>query len=235
MATSTERDRLERMLYGQAQLVDQVHQWLQEEQKHDDILRAVVLSSRNERIATIRGLDPDRVFALASIKQLCVKYRLRFLDAALFKGPLPNQAVQAVRALERKAEAPLTSFKIMAPAERFRLCDSEVDPLLFVPLGNEQYYLVCKWGSDLAWYRAMLNWPFRSPVQLAFTVLLVAIVGAALVPAQLIAPTDPVFFNSQRLLLLFWSAMVCAGFTAFGWFAFFGQFSGQAWNSRYFN
>lgn len=235
MATSTERDRLERMLRGQAELVEQVHQWLYEEQKHDDILRAVILSSRKERVANIRGLDPDRVFSLGSIKRICVKYRLRFLDAGLFRGHLPNQAVQAVRALERKSEAPLTSFKIMAPAERFQLCDSEVDPLLFVPIGDGRYYLVHKWGNDLAWYRAVLNWPFRSLLTLAFSVLLVAMVGAALVPAAWIATDGTGFFSGQRLLLLFWSSMVCAGFTAFGWFAFFGQFSRQAWNSRYFN
>ncbi|MEO8590508.1 MAG: hypothetical protein ABI432_14120 [Flavobacteriales bacterium] len=235
MATSTERDRLERMLRGQLQLVEQVHQWLREEQKHDDILRAVVLSSRKERAAVIHGIDPDRVFSATTIRKLCVKYRLRFLDGALYKGQLPNQAVQAVRVLERKADAPLTSFKIMAPAERFRLCDSEVDPLLFVPLGKDTYYLVHKWGNDLAWHRVLLNWPFRSPVQLMLSVLLAAMVLASLVPSQWLSPDAPVFFNGQRLMLLFWSTMVCAGFTAFGWFAFFGQFSAQAWNSRYFN
>jgi hypothetical protein len=69
----------------------------------------------------------------------------------------------------------------------------------------------------------------------AMAVMLVAMIGAALVPSAWIATGDAAFFNSQRLLLLFWSSMVCAGFTAFGWFAFFGQFSRQAWNSRYFN
>jgi len=223
------------MLRGQLQLVEQVHQWLHEEQKHDDILRAVVLSARKERVITMHGLDPDRVFSAASIKRICVKYRLRFLDGGLFKGHLPNQAIQAVRVLERKAEAPLTSFKVMAPSDRFRLCDSDVDPLLFVPLGNDRYYLVCKWGNDLSAFRAIANWPLRSPVQLAISVLLLAVVMTALVPAQWLTPENPVFFNASRLLLLFWSTMVCAGFTAFGWLAFFGQFSGQAWNSRYFN
>ena len=235
MATSTDRERLEQLLRGQFHLVEQVNQWLYEEQKHDDILRAVVLSSRGERTVVIHGLDPDRVFSVASIKRLCVKYRLRFLEGALYKGELPNKAIHALRVLERKAEAPLTSFKIMAPAERFKLCDSDVDPLLFVPLGDDRYYLVCKWGRDLTWHRALINWPLRSPLQLAVTVFLVAMLAAAVVPSAWLSPEAPVFFNGQRLMLLFWSTMVCAGFTAFGWLAFFGQFSAQAWNSRYFN
>ena len=36
----------------------------------------------------------------------------------------------------------------MAPSALFRLEKTD-DPLLFVPLGNNYYYLVHKWGNDL--------------------------------------------------------------------------------------
>lgn len=236
MDTSTERDRLERVLRGQQELVDQVHQWLQEEQKQDDILRAVILSSRREAPAHIRGLDPDRVYSLATIRGLCIKYRLRFLDGGLFKGPLPPQAVHAVKELERKASAPLSSFKIMAPAERFRLCDSEADPLLFVPMGDDRYYLVHKWGRDLSPVRSVLYWSFRTPANLVATVLVVAFLMALAVPNAWLAPgVDAPFWSGTRVLFMGWSTIVLAAFTAFGWLAFFGQFSDRAWNSRYFN
>jgi hypothetical protein len=51
----------------------------------------------------------------------------------------------------------------------------------------------------------------------------------------MIAPDRTDFLNGKRLLLLFWSTMFFGGFTVFGWFAFFGQFSNHSWNSRYFN
>ena len=230
MATSTERERLERLLLGQRTLVAEVHQWLEDEQKHDDILRAVVLSSRKEHPAHIPFAQADRVFPIDAIRTLCIKYRLRFLDAGCFKGDIPLQAVHAIRELEREVEAPITSFKVMAPAERFKLCDSEVDPLLFVPIGNDRYYLVHKWGNDLSPWRQWIGWPTRSPRHLLFTVTLFASLLALVVPASLLGS-----WGVHRALFVIWCNMVCYSFTVFAWFAFFGQFSRDCWNSRYFN
>ena len=126
MATRTEKERLEQVLMGQSELLFQVHLWLDEEQKRDDIIRALVRSSRKEVPVVVRGLDPERIFSLRSINELCVRYRLRFLDGGLYKGDVPAQAVQAVRVLERRAGDPIVSYKVMAPADRFKLCDSDI-------------------------------------------------------------------------------------------------------------
>ncbi len=235
MEPRTEKERLEQVLIGQSELMFEVHLWLEEEQKKDDLIRALVRSSRKQQVVALHGLDPDRIFSLASIERICTKYRLRFLEGGLFKGDVPAQAVQAVRALERKAEGPLTSFMLMAPAERFKLCDSEVDPLLFVPLGNDRFYLVHKWGGELSQVRAIAYWPVRSLWRLCATVVALAVCFALVVPTSLLGHETTAFFTGQRLLLLFWALMVFGGFTVFGWFAFFGQFSDRAWNSRYFN
>ncbi|MBP6644068.1 MAG: hypothetical protein KA186_13320, partial [Flavobacteriales bacterium] len=133
-------------------------------------------------------------------------------------------------------EAPLTSFMLMAPASRFKLCDSELDPLLFVPMDNDLYYLVHKWGNDLGPIRRIVNWPLRTPAHLATLVVLFGLVLSLFVPTGILT-SDPSasFWGLHRLLFLFWSIMVSASFTVFGWFAFFGQFSNDAWNSKYFN
>ncbi|MBK8707798.1 MAG: hypothetical protein IPN30_04810 [Flavobacteriales bacterium] len=236
MAIRTEQERLERLLLGQEILMSDIHLLLAEEQKQDDLIRALVRSATGSDPVRIRGLDPDRVFDLDSIKALCIRYRLRFLPGKLYKGSIHNQAVHAIRRLERKAETPLSGFLFMAPSTQFKLCDSEVDPLLFVPLGDDRFYLVHKWGNDLDRARAILNWPFRSAIHLATMVVLVGIVLAMLVPTSLIS-MDPQagFWGAHRIIMMFWTVMVCASFTVFGWFAFFGQFSTEAWNSRYFN
>jgi hypothetical protein len=236
METRTERERLERVLRGQHKLMDEVHQWLEDEDKQDRILRAVVLSSAKERPVHIPDAQPERIFHRDTIRSLCIKYQLRFLDAGLFKGGIPDQAIGAVRQLERQVGAPITSFKMMAPGARFRLSDSEVDPLLFVPLGNDRYYLVHKWGSDLDRWRVLAGWPFRGPLHLGLVVLMIAMTITALMPAHLITSDPSVgFWGGHRLLFFFWITMVCTSFTVFSWFAFFGQFSSQAWNSKYFN
>ncbi len=236
MTERLERQRLEGLLRGQQHLLEEVYGVLAEEQRKDDVLRAVVLSSRGEQIVRLRRVDPGRVYALATIRSVCIKYRLRFLDSGLFKGEIPSQAIHSIRELERMAEGPIISYKMMAPADRFRLCDSEVDPLLFVPLGNDRYYLVHKWGRDLSPWRRLHGWPFRSIVHLASSVLLLSVLMALLVPGTWIGVTsDMGLLNGPRCLFLLWEVLVLSSFTVFGWFAFFGQFSTEAWNSRYFN
>ena len=216
--------------------MEEVQLLLQEEQKQDDLIRAMVLSAMDERHLRIRGLDPERVFHRDTIRTMCIRYRLRFLPGGLFKGRIPNTAVQAIRSLERKVDGPLRSFLILAPSARFKLCDSEVDPLLFVPLGEGRYYLVHKWGTDLSWSRALLNWPLRTPAHLGSMVLLLAALITVLVPTELLnSDPDALYWSLQRSLFLVWSTVVLTSFTVFGWFAFFGQFSSEAWNSRYFN
>jgi hypothetical protein len=238
MTTKTEQRRLERLLLGQEQLLAEAHCILAEEQSKDDVLRAVVLSSTTRKPVhnAIADADPARIFSEAAIRELCMKYRLRFLDSGLFKGELPDAAVVALRRLEQRQGAPMRGFKILAPTERFKLCDSEVDPMLFVPLGNGRHYLVHRWGGELNPLRSTIHWPLRTPAHLALTVFMLATVLAFAVPnSMLIGDPEAPWWGWHRGLFLVWTSMVFASFTLFGWFAFFGQFSSQAWNSRYFN
>jgi len=236
MDMHADNERLERILLGGEHVLAEVHGILEHEQKRDDILRAMVLSSRGTRENRIARLDPDRVFHIDAIRSLCVRYRLRFLEGRRFKGEIPPQALFALRRLEDRSEQPLKGFMIMAPAVRFRLCDANADPLLFVPVGHSHYYLVHRWGADLSPWRQVVNWPFRSLSTLAATVFALAIVAAALAP-NVIITTDPDagWWGAHRVLFLFWSAMVFASFTVFSWFAFHGRFSRECWNSDTFN
>ena len=40
---------------------------------------------------TFDNIDTDKIFHVSSIKELCIKYRLRFLDTHLFKGEYPSE------------------------------------------------------------------------------------------------------------------------------------------------
>lgn len=230
MATHLERQRLEKILLGQHQVLEEVYDLLEQEQKHDDVIRAVVLGSRKATPVRIPHPDPERVYHVDTIRELCITYRLRFLEAGLFKGPIPPQAVHAIRVLEKRTGVPMQGFHIMAPGDRFKLCDSEVDPLLFVPLGDDLYYLVHKWGNDLSRWRMIKGLPVRTPAHLAAAVLVLAVILTWSVPEQWLMA-----WQVNRFLMLVWNTLVLTSFTVFGWFAFFGQFSVHNWNSRYFN
>lgn len=235
MGANTERERLEKVLMGQAALLQEVHELLSDEQLRDDALRAAVRSSRDPAPIQFPDADPSRIFSLKEIQAACVKHRLRFLDGGLYKGSIPGQAVHGMRRLEELVGRPVTGYKVMAPADQFRLCDSEVDPLLFVPLGDGCYYLVARWGKDLAAWRRLVYWPVRRPSNLVVFMLSFVVLFTFSMPADLLGDVGQGWVNGQRLLFLFWTTMVVSGFTMFGWFAFFGQFSKDAWNSGYFN
>src|SRR6187551_291762 len=96
-------ERMRQLLIGQQQVLQEVNEVLDAEQKKDDVLSAVVLSSKGDYINHIQRLDPDRVFSEEDIRKLCVTYRLRFLDAGRFKGPLPPRALYELRRLELRA------------------------------------------------------------------------------------------------------------------------------------
>lgn len=233
---SANDERLRAILLGQEQLLQEVHEILSTEALRDDVLRAAVLSSKGHRVNHIPGLDPERVFHVDAIRTLCVRYRLRFLDGGRFKGHIPAQAIVELRRLEARSSVPLRGFKVMAPAARFKLCDSDADPLLFVAVGPEHYYLVHKWGSDLHPLRGVLHWPLQGPRQAVATLMAFALLAAALLPNAFIGadPAAP-WWGGHRLLAALWTVMLTAGFASFGWFAFFGQFSDRSWNDQRFN
>ena len=231
-----DNERLEQILRGQQEVIAEVGAILEEEQKRDDILRAVVLSSAGGKENRIPAADPDRVFHEEAVRSLCVKYRLRFLDGGCYRGELPMQALYELRQLEAQANGPVRGFKIMAPAERFLWCDGHSDPLLFVPVGPKQYYLIHRWGSDMSPLRSILVWPLRSLTTLSVSMVMLALFTSALMPSA-INTTDPSlgWWGAYRALYFFWSLMMLSGITVFGWFTFHGRFSSECWNSRTFN
>jgi hypothetical protein len=235
MRAETERERLEQVLLGQAEFLNEVQELLADAQVKDDAVRKAVRSSRGNVATPLLDPEPWRVYSAATIERLCIEYRLRFLEGGLFKGVIPGQAVLAIKRLEERLGNPPASFFVMAPSAQFKLCDSEVDPLLFVPLGDDRYYLLAKWGHDLASWRAIAFWPVRRPLHLATTIVALALLVAMVMPSSILGDEGRRFLNGQRVFFFFWTTMVMSGFTLFGWFAFFGQFSKEAWNSRYFN
>lgn len=55
--------------------------------------------------------------------------------------------------LDAMGGKPAARFFIVAPATSFELQDRPIDPLLFCELGDDQFYLVHKWGNDLSVWR----------------------------------------------------------------------------------
>jgi hypothetical protein len=225
-------EQLRQLLLGQQQVMQETYDILNAEQRKDDVLAAVVLSSRGHHPNRIARLDPSRVFSAEAIEAMCVRYRMRFLDAARFKGDLAPRAIYELRHLELRSEAPLKGFRIMAPAAGFKRSKNSLDPLLFVGVGTDHYYLVHRGKLDLSSWREVAVWPLRSAWQAAAMLCVIAASLSLAVPNEWVGSISPELWGGHRLVALLFCTMVLASITAFCWLTFGGKFSREVWNDH---
>ncbi|WP_036154827.1 hypothetical protein [Maribacter forsetii] len=176
-------------------------------------------------------LDSGKIYHIDEIKQICIDYRLRFLDTKYFKGQIPAEALSKIKTLEKEHELEIKTFKIIAPSKLFKLEDKD-DPLLFAPIGNKYHYLVHQWGNDLHPLRKLLMWPFKNIVNLAFIVFLLSFAITLLIPDGLFSKSSS---NAQFWILFFFMFKCMASVVIFYGFAMGKNFNPAIWNSKYFN
>lgn len=176
-------------------------------------------------------LDSGKIYHIDEIKQICIDYRLRFLDTKYFKGQIPAEALSKIKTLEKEHELEIKAFKIIAPSKLFKLEDKD-DPLLFAPIGNGYHYLVHQWGNDLHPLRKLLMWPFKNIVNLAFIVFLLSFATTLLIPDGLFSKSST---NAQFWILFFFMFKCMASVVIFYGFAMGKNFNPAIWNSKYFN
>ena len=184
---------------------------------------------QSTNVFDIDTLDFSRVYHLETIKKVCIDYRLRFLDLKYFKGALPEAAYDQIDAVEKQHQTSLSDFKIMAPSILFRLVRTD-DPLLFVPMGNDHYYLIHKWGNDLSPFRKAMVWPFKSVWTLLLTLLAVSYALTLITPMGLFTKTPDA---STFWMLYFFMFKALASIVLFVGFALGKNFNPAIWNNKY--
>ena len=176
-------------------------------------------------------LETKNIYHISQIKQICINYRLRFLDSKYFKGAIPQEAIDKIKKLEQEHELELKGFKIIAPSKLFKLEDKD-DPLLFAPIGNGYYYLIHKWGTDMHPLRKALVWPFKNVGNLLALILLLSLLCTAAIPENLFSKSNT---NAQFLVLFFFMFKSAVGVTLFYGVSMGKIFNPAIWNSNYFN
>lgn len=176
-------------------------------------------------------LETSRIFHIDEIKNICIDYRLRFLDSKYFKGQIPMEAISKIKLLEKEHGLGLNGFKIIAPSKLFKLEDKD-DPLLFAPIANNYFYLIHQWGNDLHPLRKVLMWPFKNIVNLTVLVLVISYLVTLLVPNDLFSKSDSVV---EFWIICFFMFKCIASVVIFYGFALGKNFNPVIWNSKYFN
>ena len=172
-------------------------------------------------------METKNIFHKDTIKKICVRYRLRFLDSNLFKGDYPNNITNIISELEKKHETKLSNFMIMAPSKLFKI-KSPDDPVLFIPIGNSYYYLIHKWGKEFNFLRKLIVLPFKNIDNLTIFSILVSVIFALV--GKLIIPS--LTLSEVFILFLF----LVKGFIFIFFYMFFltrKNFSESIWNSKY--
>ncbi|MFB6306552.1 MAG: hypothetical protein ABEH43_06120 [Flavobacteriales bacterium] len=182
-----------------------------------------------------KKLNKNKIFTEKAIKNLCMKYRLRFLNSSLYQGELPQEALNKIRKFEKKNNVKVNNFKIIAPEEKFQLKDSKKDPLLFIPLENNHYYLIHKWGNDMSYARNIFLYPLRNITTFSLCIFAGALILTMLLPESLFKSTTynlillkKVFTFFISYLFLFTSSIIFGIKTNM-------EFSSEQWNSEFFN
>ena len=171
-------------------LLNEVKELLKHARQSDDAILSRLREGKTKQTfvepIAINENELKYIFNLSQIKNVCINYRLRFLDPKLFKGDFPYEAIVKIREFEDRTGKEIKEFKLMAPSKMFKLLDPDKDPLLFANIGNGNYYLIHQWGNDLAWYRKYLVWPFRNLKNIIFTLLTLALLVTFFLPSSLI-------------------------------------------------
>ncbi|MCR9227519.1 MAG: hypothetical protein NXH90_08880 [Flavobacteriaceae bacterium] len=176
-------------------------------------------------------LETDKIFHIEQIKDICIDYRLRFLNSSYFKGTIPQQAISKIKHLEAVHNTDIKGFKVMAPSKLFKLEDKD-DPLLFAPIGNDYYYLIHKWGNDLHPLRKLFAWPFKNIANLGLVVLLISYLATLLVPEGLFSKKNT---TAEFWIIYFFMFKCIASIVIFYGFALGKNFNPAIWKSKYFN
>ena len=177
----------------------------------------------------IDRLATECIYHLDTIRDICIDYRLRFLDLKYFKNDLPQEAFDKIAALETEHNTTLTGFKVMAPSKLFRLKNTD-DPLLFVPLGNDYFYLIHQWGDDLHPFRKALMWPFKNIWNLLLTLLVISWGVTLLTPMAIFTKTTS---WTTFWMVYFFNFKAIASVVLFSGFALGKNFNPAIWNNKY--
>ena len=202
--------------------------WSNHDSKKDQI--RISLNKKNDyknNQLKFDKMESKNIFHKDTIKKICVRYRLRFLDSNLFKGEYPKNITRIITDLESKHDTSLSNFKIMAPSKLFKI-KSPDDPILFVPIGNDYFYLVHKWGKEFNKLRKLMVLPFKNIDNLTIFSILVSIFFALI--GKLVMPS----LTSSEVFILF--LFLVKGFIFIFFYMFFltrRNFSESNWNSKF--
>jgi hypothetical protein len=225
----------ERRKADENQVLDDVKAYLDQLVKEDNAIENEVLNNMHSddvfNTLNFDKLESERIYHIDQIQKICVNYRLRFLESNLFKGDLPQEAIQNIKRLNTEHETELKGFRIMAPSKLFKLKNAD-DPILMAPIGNGYYYFIHKWGNDLSPFRRFLVWPVKTLENFICTMVALSLLATTLFPKSIFFDeTSGVEFFMLSIFMFKW----LLGIALYYGFAKGKNFNESIWQSKFYN
>ncbi len=176
-------------------------------------------------------LETYKIYHIDTIKKICIDYRLRFLDRKYYKIDIPQEAQFQINQIEKEHQTTLHSFKIIAPAKALKLKNAD-DPLLFIPIGNDYYYLIHKWGNNLSSFRKWFVLPFRNLEMIVLTTILLSLITTFILPFKSYGHEN---YNTIKLITFLFIFKSYTAILVYYWFWKGKSFSIFNWDSEYYN
>jgi hypothetical protein len=179
------------------------------------------------------GLNKEQLFTHMEIKNICIRYRLRFVDSDMYTGEFPYESILKIKDLNELQRKDLNYFKVISTVDRLKHPFLDQDTLLFCETVYGNYYLIHRWGAALS---ARRKWNFfflrNFETILLFTVLISAFL-TLITPTKLMT-NDPraEFFSLYRSALFFHILIINTGFVVFYLFKKGIPFSSSCWDSK---
>lgn len=156
------------------------------EQKDRNMLKELGLdthikmaSDAKDRITNLEKLNntfKGQIIHIDAIKDLAVKYRLRFLKTRNYRGSVDIAVPAMIRKFGEESGVDVDNaailserFFILAPSSAFNLKEVKIpkvvkdpDPILFYQIDAEHYRFIHKWGNDFSPLRAIRGWIWKN-------------------------------------------------------------------------
>jgi hypothetical protein len=175
-------------------------------------------------------LETEEIFHISTIKNVCIDYRLRFLESHFFKNTIPEEAISKIANLEKRHKTKLNGFMVIAPSKAFHLVSYD-DPLLFAPIGNNYYYFIHKWGNDMKPFRKIIVKPVRNLYNFFIASIIISALFTIAVPVNNLSKSVPL---APVIIFLFTFKSIVAVFLYY-FFLVGKNFNEEIWNRKYYN
>lgn len=140
-------------------------------------------NGERERIKKLRDMHKGDIYTSLEIKELCKKYRLKFLPANLYKGSIPVTLLHELKSkfnnenkMSHLQDGTKTIYErnlfIIAPSEMFTVESyynkkkasikeakrlRRLDPACFVKIEDDKYLFIKEWGNSFSIMRRCLG------------------------------------------------------------------------------